>query len=222
MSRSFPGTNSNYLSVGDVASIDITGTELTISAWLKVTASAVSRFICSKETESSANGQYALYVGATTEKLQFRISDNVPNADAVASANIVPAGVWCHVCGRKTSGLLGVFINGILDAQVASAKSIANSANSFILGNRQANNTPYLGLMAEVAVWNAALSDAEVAALAKGMSPYHFRRNNLRHYSSLLGVATPEADQSGYVANLALTGSVPAGADHAPVGRLLV
>ena len=62
------------------------------------------------------------------------------------------------------------------------------------------------GTIGEAAIWTAELSDAEVAALARGVSPLNIQPGSLWAYWPLLGVDSPEPDQSGNSRNLTLTG----------------
>ena len=53
------------------------------------------------------------------------------------------------------------------------------------------------GNIAEVALWSAALSDAEIASLAKGFSPLFIRPESLIDYWPLIGRFSPEIDVVG-------------------------
>jgi hypothetical protein len=52
--------------------------------------------------------------------------------------------------------------------------------------------------MAEVGIWNAALTDAEVAILALGYSPDQVRPASLVEYWKLIGRNSPETGIKGY------------------------
>lgn len=70
--------------------------------------------------------------------------------------------------------------------------------------------------IAEAAVWNVALTDAEMLALAKGVKPYLIRPKNLFGYWPLHGLQSPEADRSGKAQNMILTAAPPS-FNHAPL-----
>ncbi|GAI03312.1 unnamed protein product, partial [marine sediment metagenome] len=53
------------------------------------------------------------------------------------------------------------------------------------------------GYLAEAAVWNIALTDEEVATLAKGFSPLFVHPQNLVAYWPLIGKLSPEIDVVG-------------------------
>ena len=71
------------------------------------------------------------------------------------------------------------------------------------------------GRIAEVALWDVALSAAEVAALASGVTPLHMRPGNLVAYWPVWGLHSPEIDLTSNGNNMTVTGPVKAG--HAPV-----
>ena len=70
--------------------------------------------------------------------------------------------------------------------------------------------------MAEVAIWNVALSDAEVAVLSGGLPHILMRPDALVRYWPLWGRHDPEIQLVGGTDSLTLNGS-PAAANHAPV-----
>ena len=71
------------------------------------------------------------------------------------------------------------------------------------------------GRIAEAAIWNVALADAEIAALARGIKPNHIRPGNLVLYCPLWGTHGPEIDLSGNGNDLTLNGT--GRANHSPV-----
>ena len=75
--------------------------------------------------------------------------------------------------------------------------------------------TPFVGEGCEAAVWAAALTDEEIAALASGINLRLIRSASLWGYWPVLGLDSPEPDWSGNGRNMTLVGS-PAYATHAP------
>lgn len=71
---------------------------------------------------------------------------------------------------------------------------------------------PWVGRLAEWAVWNVALDADSRKALAQGKSPLLVRPENLVFYCPIIGRSSPEPDYIGGL-QLALTGTV-AKADH--------
>jgi len=133
-------------------------------------------------------------------------------------------GVWIHAAGTWDNATLRIFRNG---SSVASGSPgitpDAVPANTTIYSGStwyRPNNVSENGKIAEVGVWNVALSLEEVAALAKGVSPNMIRRGALKHYTPIWGTASPEVELSGNGNNMTLTGTGPV-STHCPVGPLI-
>lgn len=88
------------------------------------------------------------------------------------------AGVW------TTTTLRTVYVDGVAGTSNTTSKVPTNldrmSWGSIYFGS--ARRIPLEGTLAEAAVWNAALTDAEVAALAQGVSPLLIRPSALVNY----------------------------------------
>ena len=219
MARDLPGTTSDYLYVGDVAAIDITGTALTVAAWVLLDANT-NRTVAAKYDQTGAGNQYLLYIDGSSN-LTMIVSDSGGD-DTAAGATGVSTGVWHHAAGVKNgtgAGALKAYLDGAQDASVTSDRSIQGTASVLHIGRYSNAAAPFDGAIAEVGIWDAALSAAEIAALARGVSPLHIRRPSLRGYWPLFGAAYPEADLGGSANGAAQVGTVAARA-HAPVGRL--
>lgn len=221
MSRSFNGIVSNQISIGDVA--DVTGTLLSISAWARPAGTGDGMVVAKDGGTAATDIQYRLWF--VSGKAQANIGDSA-GQDAILGATSFTANVWHHLGLRKNgtgATSLAVFLDGVRDAQGSSARSIQNTIQPIKIGARSgASGLPFNGLIAEVAVWDVALTDLEFAALAKGGDPSAFRRDHLVGYWPLPGVAFPEIDLSGLRNNGPQTGTVPAGTSHPPVQPVAV
>lgn len=146
-----------------------------------------------------------------------------------------PTAQWVHLAatcrgaGVSTPGEVRLYRNGTLLATSGSNGSAQSSAggNDVYIGKRWDNPNYIDGKLAEVAVWmnkdvadvGPALSAAEIGALSKGINPTRFRRNYLKLYLPMWGLASPEADLSGNRLNFTLNGTGPKAA-HPPVERM--
>jgi len=86
------------------------------------------------------------------------------------------------------------------------------------LGKDHDNNNALDGRIGEGAIWNVALTDAEVARLAKGIHPFKVRPANIVAYWPLWGRNSPEPDCVGGF-NLTVTGATQAA--HPPKAQML-
>src|SRR3990172_6265341 len=143
MARDFPGTAGNYLSVGDVAAIDITGTQLTLSCWIRPdVVNAVGAIIAKWDL---SNRQYMLYLQSDA-KLQFRTGSG--GSENLRAGGVLTAGVWQHVAGvhRGTGASDHIaFLNGSAVATGSGSVSMTVTSLSLLLGAYGAGSDPFDG-----------------------------------------------------------------------------
>jgi len=217
VARDFTASASNYLSVGDVAAIDITGAFITIHCWFRPDINNAWQRLVTKY--GAGQGQYALSV-SDVGKVNVAVTDG--SGLVFTNGNTtVSTGAWHAIGmtkdGNGTSNLIPWLDGSNNGNAVNSGSSIVNSTSPLRVGLDNDNFGPADGRIAEVAIWDVALTAAEFGALAKGTSPLFIRPAGLKGYWPIWGVASPEADLSGNGNNLSVTGTL-ALADHAPVG----
>jgi len=217
MSRDFNNSTTNYLSAGDHAAIDITGTALTVSAWFK--SDTVGDDCLVAKGSGSTGTQYQLRLDATGDRINFIIGDATGIEEVFGTTDI--GAEHRHACGVKNgtgADALKVYLSGVEEGSVTSNKTIQNTAHPLTI-NRSSNTAgqAYDGRIGEVGIWDIALSAPEVMALSRGMSPLLIRRTNLKAYYPLYGTGSSEPDYSGNGAHLTINGTVGAGTHHFPV-----
>lgn len=206
MSRSFDANSSNFLTVGDVAAIDITGFPITVAAWAKTNSLVTEQGIATKWGAAGANQQYELEL-SNTGKITFGVVAAGPVGTVVTGATTVTQGAWFHACGRQTANDVFVYLNGVQDGTNVNQRSIQNTATDLLIG-KFPSGLAFNGLLAEVAIWNLDLTPAEIAQLAAGTNPSAIQAANLKGYWPLCGIASPEPDlASGNSATI--SGTVP-------------
>jgi hypothetical protein len=210
MSRSFDGSTQ----YADAASVPVTAAPVTFACWYMV-------------DDLSADRQLALIgngSGGSNPRIDFYIrgTDDAPatrgvNAAGTARSGVATAaattGVWQHFTGIEAGTSRAAFLNGGNKGSNSFSLTI-DSLTAMRLGRR--GTTWHDGLLAEVGVWNVALSDGEVAALGRGVNPRLIRPNALVFYAPLWGTSDPERDYTAGQRHLTLNGSPPV-AVHAPV-----
>lgn len=211
----------NSVDVGDVTAVDHTGTLLTASCWF-YPHDITNRPAMGKGAAATTT-QYALRLAATTSQVNFIIGD-AAGIDTAATAGAVPAiDTWYHLAGRKNgtgANALAAFLNGVRTS-VTSNRTIQNLATAFRMGGA-IGDTPgdANGAFAECALWNVALSDEEILALAKGVTPTMIRVGNLRGYWPCLGLsASVEASLAPLAGGNGTVVGTPPVFPHPPVGR---
>ena len=214
MSRNFPGSAGNDISIGEPAAVNITGTALTIHAW--IAPDTVSGFdnILSKWTGSN-NGGWATFLNNGV--FTINIADGV-GTDGAGGGGALPTGRWSSVAAVKNgtgAGALSVYLNGVSVDSQTSNRSITALATPLRIG-RDSAASPFTGRIAEVSLWAAALTAPQIAQLANYALPLDVQTTGLRGYWPLCGQQSPEPDFAQGNAGT-VNGTVPA-ASHPFVG----
>jgi hypothetical protein len=180
MAYDFNGTN-QYMEVATA----VANRPCTMAAWGYLdTTSGSAKDIVSVSSKTTLS---VLRLNVDTG--QYRIADQ-GNVNAVANGGTVSAGIWNHFAGVFASGSSRTpYTNGVSGTAntttVASITPTVTNIGAFYAGT----STPiqfFDGRIAEVGIWNAALTAAEIASLAKGMTPDKIRPQSLVFYAPLV------------------------------------
>jgi hypothetical protein len=184
MAYDFNGTN-QYLSI---ASAVATAQPITMACWFNTrNNSAIMNLICINS--STDNQRHVLQLrGDIAGKPVRAQSGGTANADTSTGFSI---GVWSHACGVfAASNSRTAYINAGSEGINTSNVSIAGLNQTSIAAQRLlsfTNGANFVnGQIAEVGIWNAALTAAEIASLAKGMTCDKVRPQNLVFYAPLV------------------------------------
>lgn len=138
------------------------------------------------------------------------------SAGAIAtSSTTYTTNTWAHACGVFNSATdRRAFLNG--GGKGTSATSAAAGSfnrTSFGVGDGSAASSPFApagtGDLAEWAIWNVALSDADIAALGGNpISPFLIRPDTLVGYWEMLGAYSPETDRKSNTTVLSVQGTL--------------
>lgn len=157
--------NDDYVGLGTNSVLNINGS-ITIAAWIKASAGASSdyRMIVAKE-ESATINPYELYLRPTTSHLAFDAMFTGGNIEGTTSLN---DNKWHYVvCTRDDSiKITKIYLDGLLEVKSStysgSNPQAASTTETRIGRTFYANRFPFLGLIDEVRIFNAALSISEV------------------------------------------------------------
>ena len=184
MAFNFTATSTQYLST---ASAPASGTPMTIACWCKTTAF------------TNVAGRAAVSVGVANGTHRNQINVNNTNAQLFAigasgtgqSANIALGGnnVLFHYAGVfESSTSRTAYINGVVGATNTTNIGSQNAANTITIGARWNGSLGnyYNNDISEVGIWNVALTAAEIASLAGGMTCDKVRPQSLVFYAPLV------------------------------------
>jgi len=217
-----------------------TASAFSVSIWSKC---AVSGAAWTKGTafygSPPRSCSFGLYTNTSGEGCRFAIGDytGASNEDDVGGGTASTA--WNHLAGTVGGGNMYAWFNGTQVGTRATGftlthgiASYSGDENAQMAGHFDDRFYYYGGDLAEAAFWDCQLSAGEIAALARGVSPWMIRIQSLKTYVPFLG---PEqyvyaTDRWGYrewgplkhywrerltSATSELSGY------HAPVGRLV-
>lgn len=111
-------------------------------------------------------------------------------ADKADSSGTIVANVWQHACGVTASSASRFsYLNGTPGTENTTNVPDPTDSDVFLIGGAEDAGTPaatWIGLIAEVAIWNVALSAEDAGALAVGITPRLVRPQGLLFYAPLL------------------------------------
>jgi hypothetical protein len=187
MAYEFASASSQSL---NTTSTPVSGVPVTLSCWVKCnTLPSVQTCIFGIGVNTTVNSTYITLELQSTNRPQAVHRSSVIASSNATTGSII-AGEWFHLCGVfETNALRTIYWNGV--ASTANTTSVTPfTATRIQIGRRPntiATGAAFLtGNVAESGIWNAALSPAEIASLAKGMTCDKVRPQNLVFYAPLV------------------------------------
>jgi hypothetical protein len=185
MAYDFTSANSQYFTTG---TSPVTVEPFTLSCWFNRKTSGVGQRLLSIDRRvASGTGFHSLNLGATLLTLVANSSDG--SAVFAQTSATYSLNTWNHACGTySANNSRTVYLNGGNAVTNTSLKVVTGLANVTIGGGFQNGLfvNPSNALIAEVGIWNAALTAAEIASLAKGMTCDKVRPQSLVFYAPLV------------------------------------
>lgn len=214
MSRLFDDASNQRL---DAASSPVTAAPFTMAAWMRSNDLTMNQIVMNIQ-DADVNDDYwrmAAMGAVTNDPIQMRVEDAPPpGADSAStSPSGYSANVWHHVCVVEASASdRRVYIDGG-GKGTDTASATPTGITKLTVGGRF--NAGYMsGNIGHAALWNAALTDQEIASLANRVSPLRLRRGSLVGYWPING-QSPEYNVIGTGETLALVNG-PISVDEEP------
>jgi hypothetical protein len=161
---SLNGTSAYLSKTSSVTNLPTGNSPYTISAWFKPTATG-ARGIIGWGTFGVGRQVCALRLHNAND---FRHYWWAADLDAAANTNY-SNGQWHHILAVYNGSTRALWYDGVLIGQDSPGTNSSTNSN---FGIGRTNSTEYFqGTLDDVAVWNHALTNAEIAALAGGGSP---------------------------------------------------
>lgn len=163
---------SQYASIPDDPAFAFT--TLTVALWLKPNQAADQGLV----VKSSGSAGFELALSAsnssdppTSQKVFFRLNED--DALRVYSVTAYPTdGSWLHAAATYDGNTMRLFINGVQEASLAAGTAVSPNTAAIVLGaNSEGTSGWFAGELDDARLYNRALSDAEIAALASAAPP---------------------------------------------------
>jgi hypothetical protein len=139
------------------------------------------------DNSGNSTNQISLYydsTGAGRAGIENGILATYVTSSNTSGAN-TPGSLACVI----TSSQLSVFLNGTGKNTILNSSVFPTSINRIGIGSLRYSGVQYNflnGSVAEAAIWNVALTDAEIASLNAGFTPDQIRPQSLQFYAPLV------------------------------------
>jgi len=199
----------------ETTSVVVSGPPFTMACWAILDSNAVRHTLMGVFTDSSDDQKHQLQFDGVASDVVIAQSRTTGNGNAVSTTSF-STGVWQHAAGvwRATNDR-SAYCNGGGRGDNTTSRAPSGMNRTRLGAQGIVNTQPLRGTIAEAGIWDAALTDEEIAALARGVSPMRIRpRNLMAHW--------PVYDESSLIRDLCGTypltvNGSPTIADHAPV-----
>jgi len=152
---------------GDDDAFDFGAGDFTLQCWVNLNSTNDLQLLMEKFSGQSGPGFTLYYTGAGSWELD--VFDAVTGVGISSGAVGVTPGTWNHVVVRRSGTQFQFVVNGVPAGGAASSIVIADVPDPLLLGVRNSSGQfPLDGRLDEVAVWNRALGNAEIASLYNG------------------------------------------------------
>lgn len=159
---------------------------LTVAGWVKTSDISSSSNTVFTMAAGGSNDWFTM--GLSSGRLSVASRANSGATGAALTTTATTDNTWTHFCGIWESATSRTaFINGAdktTDTTNVPVNFGALSETQF--GGFRSTTAMTAGVLAECGIWNVALTDAEVATLAKGFGCHHVRCASLVHHVPLI------------------------------------
>ncbi len=189
---------SNYYS----GAAPVTAVPLTMACWGYLNSSGGAYGVMYQGISGSGTNRFSLYISGG---LDVSVATDDAGGQSIASRAGPSTGTWFHMGGVwSAANNRRAYFNGVGGTAQTTSRTPAG-VSQMRIGLSMTSTAGFPGYLAECGTWNAALTDAEMAALAKGVSPLLIRPANLVSFAPLMDGGPVDWTETP----LAMNGTVP-------------
>jgi hypothetical protein len=206
MARTLAGGSGNYLKIAGLPT-NIGAYPQTFACWARPTSSALAML-------AGLNDGSSTYIGLAVNASYgaaaiLNAGGGLQEIDSGTGAN----GVWAHYAATFGSTARAYF-NGTGGSTYVPTQPTVSITQMGTIWSGGALN--FAGDLAEIALWNIALSATDIAALAAGVRADTIQVANLKDYWRVSGTSSPEPNEVSGAVALTINGSCPQAASDPP------
>jgi len=187
----FDGIN-DYVDCGNDGSLQITGTEISLAAWVKWDSADDWSTIAMKTSSGNWTDGYGLYAHSDNT-VNFYVNEWDVN---VASKAFTADGQWHHVAGTYDGSNVRVWVDGVEGTPDSYTGSITNANHPFEIGRGYSDSYNFDGTLDDVRIYNRALSASEIASLANILKYQGFTEAKAGTDTTSITISTPSTNES--------------------------
>jgi hypothetical protein len=159
----------------DLGILDVSGSALTIAAWIKADGFATDDGrILSRAVGSAEQDHYFMLstINNGGIKLRFRLKTGTTTTTLLASAGTLAVGQWIHVAAVYDGSAMILYKDGLEVGRRAKTGALATSATTrAAIGRNPQPYAPFDGTIDDVRVYTRALTPAALGELINLASP---------------------------------------------------
>lgn len=159
----FSGTG-QAITIADAAPLQITG-QITLAAWVRTTSNSGVRNIISRGNTNTASGNVFLRMNNG----DFEVGSYNGTNHLAATSIYTDINAWVHLCGVYDGTAWKLYRNGALvstTVDAVGAVSVATNPGWGIGSSANGTGNLFIGSLDEIYIFQGALSDADIQALA--------------------------------------------------------
>ena len=182
------GTNGN-VNCGNDSSLDFVAQNFTISMRIKPTSPIGARVLFCRSL-FKVDGYYCGVVQSPTNSLYIYVNTSGTFKQSRTVANVISIDQEYHLIFQKDGTVGKIFVDGV-ECSYSNSETLMNPATSSrnaYIGQYDTGGFRALGIMNEIAIWDAVLSLPEISLLSNSKikrMPLQIRPSNLQFYLPL-------------------------------------
>lgn len=173
---SFSGANSDYINLGNPASLVFSGTaKRTVSAWIKTTTVSTSWLTAISIDGASFHPMLRIQMDNTASpnrKIAFVIYNGSTDS-VLRSTSSISINTWYHVVAIYNGSQMSLYINGSQSGTPITMTPFTGSLIEADIGGHSGHDQNWNGTIDDVMVFNRVLTSDEITALYNGTAINH-------------------------------------------------